>query len=51
MSLFGADRVLFGSDYPMWDPGEELERIGRIGLTRDEYAKVTRLNAEKLLCI
>lgn len=51
VSLFGADRVLFGSDYPMWDPGEELERIGRLGLTPDEYAKVTRLNAEKLLCI
>lgn len=24
---YGADRVLFGTDYPMWNPRGELERL------------------------
>ena len=47
--LFGADYVLFGSDYPMWDPGDELKLIDKIGLNSEEYEKIMHLNAERLL--
>ncbi len=49
IDLFGVDHVLFGTDYPMWDPGEELERIDKIGLKADELEKIMYLNAKRLL--
>ena len=48
---FSRERVLFGTDYPMWNPGEELERFNRLGLTDDEQEKILSLNAMKLLGI
>ena len=46
---FGADRVLFGTDYPMWNPAEELERFHRLLLTDEEEEKILCLNAGTLL--
>jgi predicted TIM-barrel fold metal-dependent hydrolase len=45
----GAEKVLFGSDYPMWDHGEELERFLAIDLTEEEQRAILFENAEKLL--
>lgn len=45
---FGADRALFGSDYPMWDPGEELNRVRALGLTRAEEDSILFGNADRL---
>ncbi len=45
----GVDKVLFGTDYPMWDPAEELARFGQIGLTAEERDKILHQNAERLL--
>lgn len=45
----GVDRVLFGTDYPMWDPAEEMERFRQIGLNEEESEKILHLNAERLL--
>lgn len=47
--FFGAERVLFGSDFPMWDPGEELRLVRSLGLTADELENVLHRNAEELL--
>ena len=47
--FFGADRVLFGTDFPMWDPGKELIHIRNLGLTEDELEKVLHKNAEEVL--
>ena len=47
--FFGADRVLFGSDFPMWDPAEELRAVRALGLTEEELEKVLHRNAEHLL--
>lgn len=33
IAAFGEDRVIFGSDYPMWNPGVELQRIQNLRLT------------------
>lgn len=49
--FFGADRVLFGTDFPMWDPGQELRHVRALGLTETELEKVLHLNAEKMLGI
>ena len=46
---YSRDRVLFGTDYPMWRPKEELERFRNLKLTDEEEEKILCLNAETLL--
>lgn len=46
--LFGAERVLFGVDYPMWEPVQEVERFFRLPLTETEREQVLYRNAEAL---
>ncbi|MGN0008202.1 MAG: amidohydrolase family protein [Desulfovibrionaceae bacterium] len=41
--------LLFGSDYPLYDPGEELERLQRKGRLDDATLDLYRSNAEKIL--
>ena len=47
--VFGADRVLFGSDYPMWSAKDELERFYAIPLTDEERELILYKNALRLL--
>ncbi len=49
--IYGADKVLFGTDYPMWSPSKELERYFNIGLTDEENKKIFSENAKKLFHI
>ncbi len=49
--LLGCDRVLFGTDYPMWHPKTELERFFSMGLTREENEQILSGNAKKLFGI
>ena len=37
---YGTKRALFGSDFPMWDPGEELRRFLRLPLEDSERADI-----------
>ena len=46
---YGADRVLFGSDYPMWSPKKELETFFSLGLTEEENRAILWENAANLL--
>lgn len=46
---FGADRVMFGTDFPMWDPAREVQHVRGLGLTQDELDKVLYKNAQALL--
>ncbi len=46
---FGVDKVLFGTDFPMWEASGELERFNRIPLTDEEREMILHKNAEKLL--
>jgi predicted TIM-barrel fold metal-dependent hydrolase len=48
---WGAERVLFGSDYPMWTPADELGVIKRIALSEREREMILHGNIEKLLKI
>ena len=45
----GADRILFGSDYPMWDHKDELHKFLALDLTDEERRAILSENAEKLL--
>jgi predicted TIM-barrel fold metal-dependent hydrolase len=45
---YGADKVLFGTDYPMWDPKAEFERFFALGLTEEENRKILSGNVIKL---
>lgn len=47
--MWGADRVMFGSDYPMWHPLVELNELVCCNLTDDELEKVLHLNAERFI--
>lgn len=49
INLFGADRVLFGSDFPMWDPAKELGMLRSMGWSQEEFEKLTWHNAENFL--
>ena len=51
---FGTDRVMFGTDFPMWRAKEELERFFGLGLTVEEnramlfdnFARLYKLEAD-----
>lgn len=45
----GADRVLFGTDYPWVDPMGDIERIRSLNLTEEERRKILGENAARLL--
>ena len=45
---YGADRVLFGTDYPMWDPRTEVDLFFRLGLSDDEMKLILSENVKKL---
>ena len=51
MQAYGTERVLFGTDYPMWEPKREVERLLSLGLSDEAYEKIFHRNAEKLFDI
>ncbi|MBQ3080174.1 MAG: amidohydrolase family protein [Clostridia bacterium] len=51
ISLYGEDRVLFGSDYPMWSVGDEIENILRLKLPERVNEKIFSKNLSALLGI
>jgi len=51
IKAYGAKRVLFGTDYPMWAPDEELQRFMKIDLSAKERKDILCNNAAKLFDI
>ena len=45
----GTKNVLYGTDYPMWNPREEIERFMQLGLTDEEREDILWNNAVRLL--
>lgn len=43
---FGTERVLFGSDFPMWDPGEELALLRGLSLSQAQLDGILARNFE-----
>ena len=42
---WGAERVMFGSDYPMWHPQHDIDCLMEMGLTENEYCRIFWDNA------
>ena len=42
---WGADRVMFGSDYPMWNPQMDIDCLLEMDLTEEEYERIFWDNA------
>ena len=49
IDIFGADHVLFGTDYPMWNPQDELEKLQLVPMTGEEREMILHGNMERLL--
>ena len=47
--MYGAERVLFGTDFPMWEAESEIEAINSMNLTEDERQLIFYKNAENIL--
>lgn len=45
----GTDRVMWGTDYPMWDASEELKMFERLPLTPEERENILYKNALRLV--
>ena len=48
MRAYGAERVMFATDYPMWNPKDELERFDKLDLTAEEREQILCKTASKL---
>ena len=46
---YGAEKVLFGTDYPMWSPEKEIETFFSLGLDENEIKCILNSNIQKLL--
>jgi len=42
---WGADRVMFGTDYPMWKPEPDIDCLMEMGLAEEEYRRIFWENA------
>ena len=47
----GAERFVYGSDYPMWNPVVEMERFLRLKLTDSQKEQIAHITAENILGI
>ena len=46
---YGVDHCMFGTDFPMWDPKTEAERLLTLGFTRAEYEQMFSKTAKEFL--
>ena len=46
---FGAHRVLFGTDFPIWDAASEVKNLESLPLTDDEKEQIFFRNAQRIL--
>ena len=45
---YGVENVFFGTDYPLWDASEELERFDALELTDQERELILHKNVERV---
>ena len=46
---YGAERMAYGTDYPLWDPVREVERFSQLKLTDDQFDQIFHKTAERIL--
>jgi aminocarboxymuconate-semialdehyde decarboxylase len=48
VDFFGADHVMYGSDYPCWRPEAALQIVNELGLSDDDRSKILSSNVRRL---
>ena len=51
INRYGAERFVYGSDYPMWNPEEEMQRFLRLKLTDSQFEQIANKTAKRILGI
>ena len=49
ISIYGAERLAFGTDYPLWDPVTEVEHFLSLDITMAEKEQIAHKTAERIL--
>lgn len=49
IDLYGTDRVLFGTDFPLWKQEDELEFLFSLGLSEKELEDILHNNILKIV--
>ena len=49
INSYGAERIAYATDYPLWDPVEEMERFLKLQLTVDQFEQIAHKTAERVL--
>ena len=47
IGAYGAERMAFGTDYPLWDPVHEVESFFKLKLTDDQFEQIAHKTAER----
>lgn len=48
---YGAERLAFGTDYPVWDPVQEVQRFLSLDLTEDQKEQIAWKTASRFLSL
>jgi aminocarboxymuconate-semialdehyde decarboxylase len=49
IEYFGIDNVMYGTDYPCWDPATALALLDELGLSGEQKEKLFYSNARRIL--
>ena len=49
VNQYGAERLAFGTDYPMWEPVKETNRFLQLKLTDVQFEQIAHKTAERIL--
>lgn len=49
INIYGAERMAFGTDYPLWDPVKETKRFLELKLTDEQFDQIGHKTAERFL--
>lgn len=45
---YGVDKLMFATDYPMWNAQNEIDTLLKLNLTEEDYIKIFSTNAKKV---
>lgn len=49
INIYGAERMAYGTDYPLWDPVKEVKRFQSLNLTGAQFDQIAHKTAERIL--
>lgn len=49
INSYGAERMAYGTDYPLWDPVREVRRFKELKLTDEQFDQIAHKTAERIL--